>query len=235
MFTKAIVVAVSALSHIFSLAPPTSSRTVSESKDKVKVEGRIIDSRNSPCFFIGLTLAETVVYLLLMYLGQREHNHDIVAIKRLEMLEPWHVVFTLVALSGLLLRRWSYRTLDRFFTYQLTIRPGHKLVQEGPYRLLLHPAYTGASLNAFAAYMVLWYKGLWNVAAWYLGRFTDHHHQQQEHAGLMELFVPALYGAFMIQMFLCRYKKEEKMLREHFGEEWDEYASKRWRFIPYVY
>ncbi|KAG0349142.1 hypothetical protein BG004_001566 [Podila humilis] len=33
----------------------------------------------------------------------------------------------------------------------------------------------------------------------------------------------------------ARVRVEEKMLQQHFGHEWDEYASKRWRFIPLIY
>jgi len=27
---------------------------------------------------------------------------------------------------------------------------------------------------------------------------------------------------------------EEKMLAQHFGSEWQQYASQRWRYIPFV-
>ncbi|KAG0355282.1 hypothetical protein BG005_005810 [Podila minutissima] len=237
MFIKALYVAVTGLSFAYTITPPSSSRTVSESKDKIKVEGRIVDSRAAPYVLIALTIIETSVYLLLICLGRLGHNQDIVAMQQLGVLESWHVVGSLVAVSAMVLRLWTYRTLDRFFTYQLTIRPGHRLVKDGPYRLLLHPSYTGAVVNGTAVYMVLWNKGLWDVVAHYLARYIGHD------AGFfmkpfgvnMGIMVAILYGTFTAQMFLRRYKKEEMMLREHFGEEWDEYASKRWRFIPYVY
>lgn len=33
---------------------------------------------------------------------------------------------------------------------------------------------------------------------------------------------------------IARIKTEEAMLSSHFGKEWDEYMSKRWRLIPFM-
>jgi protein-S-isoprenylcysteine O-methyltransferase Ste14 len=41
--------------------------------------------------------------------------------------------------------------------------------------------------------------------------------------------------SLMTHIVLRRMKGEEVMLSEHFGKEWDEYASKRWRLIPFLY
>ncbi|KAK5797277.1 hypothetical protein F5H01DRAFT_315070 [Linnemannia elongata] len=237
MFTKAICIVVTGLSYALTATPPSSSRSVSESKDKIKVERRFIDASSAPYLLVALTLFETSAYLLLMYRARLGHNQDNAAMQQLGVLDSWHVVGSMVAVGAMLLRRWTYSALDRFFTYQLTIRPGHRLVKTGPYRLLLHPSYTGAVFNATAVYMVLWYKGLWDVAAYYLARSIGYS------AGFftmpfgidMGMLLPVLFGVFMAQMFLRRYKKEEMMLREHFGKEWDEYASKRWRFVPFIY
>jgi len=85
--------------------------------------------------------------------------------------------------------------------------------------------------------MVLWNKGLWDVVAYYLARYIGHDagFLMKPFGVNMGMLVSILYGSFQAHMFLRRYKKEERMLQEHFGEEWDEYASERWRFIPYVY
>lgn len=83
--------------------------------------------------------------------------------------------------------------------------------------------------------MVLWHRGLGDVAAWYLDRSIGDYHHYQQRSDMIGMLVPTLITMFVTQMFLCRHKGEEKMLREHFGKEWNEYAAKRWRFIPYVY
>lgn len=31
-----------------------------------------------------------------------------------------------------------------------------------------------------------------------------------------------------------RVRGEEKMLAQHFGSEWRQYASQRWRYIPFI-
>jgi len=60
---------------------------------------------------------------------------------------PWfasEIVGVVAALGGALLRIWAVNTLGRLFTFEVSIRDGHSLVQTGPYRLLMHPSYAGA-------------------------------------------------------------------------------------------
>src|SRR5262245_7905116 len=49
--------------------------------------------------------------------------------------------------AGLALCMWSIRVLGRFFTATVRIAPDQRVVDEGPYRLLRHPSYTGAMLT----------------------------------------------------------------------------------------
>ncbi|KAI9235719.1 MAG: hypothetical protein BYD32DRAFT_346929, partial [Podila humilis] len=121
------------------------------------------------------------------------------------------------------LRAWSFKTLDRFFTYSLTIRPGHRLVQDGPYRFLLHPSYTGLILTGIPYIYSMAFEGYWT----YLIK------------PLMLIPIPGLVltlGGLILAygLTIFRVQGEEKMLYQHFGSEWQEYASKRWRFIPFV-
>src|SRR5207253_2803440 len=46
-------------------------------------------------------------------------------------------------IAGWALRRWSVRTLGRWFTVTVTVEPDQRVVDTGPYRLLRHPSYTG--------------------------------------------------------------------------------------------
>jgi protein-S-isoprenylcysteine O-methyltransferase Ste14 len=39
----------------------------------------------------------------------------------------------------------------------------------------------------------------------------------------------------MVGFLAKRVKNEEEMLKDHFQRDWDVYASKRWRFIPFIY
>lgn len=49
----------------------------------------------------------------------------------------------LLVLLGLLVRRAAILTLGRFFSVDVAIQDGHRLVEEGLYRWVRHPAYSG--------------------------------------------------------------------------------------------
>lgn len=56
------------------------------------------------------------------------------------------IALTLMVL-GLILRSWAVITLGEYFTWHITLRSGHRLIRQGPYRFLRHPAYAGALLS----------------------------------------------------------------------------------------
>src|SRR5271155_4019919 len=66
-------------------------------------------------------------------------------------LPPAPVFAVAIALfwMGIVLYPWSALTLGAFFRTQVTLLEGQRLVTNGPYRLLRHPAYT-AGVFAFA-------------------------------------------------------------------------------------
>jgi protein-S-isoprenylcysteine O-methyltransferase len=108
--------------------------------------------------------------------------------------------------AGLALRMWAVRTLREFFTVDVAIHAGHRLVRNGPYRLLRHPAYTGV-LASFAGLALC--SGSWISAA--------------------IIFVP-ICGAF-----LYRIAVEERALRAAFPEAYPAYAAATARLIPWIY
>jgi protein-S-isoprenylcysteine O-methyltransferase Ste14 len=55
---------------------------------------------------------------------------------------PVFAVGLTLMVAGQLLRWWSVATLGRLFTINVAIRPGHQLIESGPYRHVRHPAYT---------------------------------------------------------------------------------------------
>jgi protein-S-isoprenylcysteine O-methyltransferase len=57
--------------------------------------------------------------------------------------------------SGLALRTWAVRTLGRSFTLDIRVEPGQQVIQDGPYRWLRHPSYTGAWLTIVASCVLL--------------------------------------------------------------------------------
>ncbi len=58
-----------------------------------------------------------------------------------------NVAALVVALAGLVLRSWAVQTLGRFFTVHVRVQEGHEVVEDGPYRYIRHPSYTGALLT----------------------------------------------------------------------------------------
>ena len=118
----------------------------------------------------------------------------------------WAAVGTAVLLAGLALRWTAILTLRQAFTVDVAIAKDQRIVDHGIYRVLRHPAYTG-SLAAFLG-MALVY-GDWL-------------------AGLV-LFLP-IAGAFFYRIGI-----EERALRAAFGEDYDRYARRTKRLIPFLY
>ena len=104
---------------------------------------------------------------------------------------------------GIALRLWSVRTLARFFTIQVAIRDGHRLIRTGPYRLLRHPSYTG-SLMTFLGFGCALGSG----------------------AALLTAGVPVTLA------FLRRIRVEERVLADAFPAEYPDYARTTWRLLP---
>jgi protein-S-isoprenylcysteine O-methyltransferase len=109
-------------------------------------------------------------------------------------------------LAGVILRWYSIIHLGRFFTVNVAIAAGHKVIDSGPYRLLRHPSYSGALL-AFIGFGLC-------LRNW---------------AALLVLLVP-ITGAF-----LWRIQVEERALTEALGDDYRSYAARTKRLVPFVY
>ncbi len=108
--------------------------------------------------------------------------------------------------TGMPLRWWSVRTLAQFFTIDVAIREGHRIIRSGPYRLLRHPSYTGAL-------MTFWGFGL------ALGHWSS-------------LLVVALP---ITAALLWRIRIEERVLADAFPVDYPAYARETKRLIPYLW
>ncbi len=108
-----------------------------------------------------------------------------------------------LGLAGLVLRWWAIRTLGARFTRDLRVAADHALVDEGPYRRVRHPSYTGAIL-VFTGIGV----GLGNA---------------------LSILFCALLPAWG---YVRRIPREEALLRRTLGEPYAEYADRTDRLIP---
>ena len=97
----------------------------------------------------------------------------------------------------------SARTLGRQWSFAARVVEGHRLVTEGPYRIVRHPIYTGmfGMLLATCVATSHWLAAPFAVAVFVAGT-------------------------------LVRVRSEEKLLRETFGDEYETYARRVRAFIP---
>ena len=109
-------------------------------------------------------------------------------------------------LAGIAIRWSAIRTLGKYFTSIVMIKTDHRLIRNGLYKHIRHPAYTGALL----AHLGL---GL-SFANWFSIGFSS-----------ILFFVAAFY----------RMRVEDQALRETFGEEYLDYSASTRRLIPLVY
>ncbi|MBS0192699.1 MAG: isoprenylcysteine carboxylmethyltransferase family protein [Proteobacteria bacterium] len=107
---------------------------------------------------------------------------------------------------GTVLRAWSIHVLGRFFTVQVAIARDHRLIENGPYKLLRHPSYTG-SLLMFVGYLLC-----------------------NGNALTMAIVLLAVLAVFVRRIVV-----EEAALAENFGDAWRDYVKRTWRLLPFVY
>jgi len=115
-------------------------------------------------------------------------------------------VAVLLEIAGVALRIWAIRHLGRFFTVDVGIQHGHEVIQDGPYRFVRHPSYSGSVL-ALAGLGCLTFNWL----------------------GLILIVVCTLVA------YALRIPVEEKALFAQFGQRYADYAARTKRLIPWVY
>jgi protein-S-isoprenylcysteine O-methyltransferase len=116
------------------------------------------------------------------------------------------VIAAAVGAMGLVFRVYSIRILGKFFTAHVVIQEGHRLCEEGPYRWIRHPSYTGSMAFFCMVPVVLGYP------LWFF------------------LYVPA-----WLLVYRRRIAAEEAALGEHFGEKYAHYKARTKALIPHLY
>ncbi len=112
----------------------------------------------------------------------------------------------LVMAFGLLLRYGSIRWLGPMFTRFVQVLPDHKLVTNGPYRVVRHPAYTG---------LLIFFIGMGSALGDWLSL-------------LFLTFIPPIG-------IIYRIKVEEQALLEAFGEDYKAYMRRVKGLVPFLF
>ena len=109
-----------------------------------------------------------------------------------------------VTVLGLWVTMWARFTLGRNWSAAVTFKQDHELIERGPYRYVRHPIYSGVLLMVLGSAM---------LRAWISG------------------FV--LCGILLVS-FWFKLRAEERLLTEHFPEEYPRYRERVRALIPFV-
>ncbi len=107
--------------------------------------------------------------------------------------------------AGGALRIWPVFVLRNRFSGLVAIQPGHTLEARGVYGVVRNPSYLGLLINSLG----------WS--------FT------------FRSGVGVLLTALLVPPLLARIHSEERLLRAHFGAEYEAYCARTWRLIPGIY
>jgi len=107
---------------------------------------------------------------------------------------------------GFALRIYSIKTLGKLFTFEVGLRKDHKLIKTGPYSMIRHPSYLGYIIMSIGLYT-------------FLGTFFG-------------IFISLI---ICLILYLKRIPIEEHILKNKFGKDFEEYKSKTYKILPYIY
>jgi protein-S-isoprenylcysteine O-methyltransferase Ste14 len=110
----------------------------------------------------------------------------------------------LVTAGGVAFAIWARHHLGSNRTGVPSLKVGHTLISSGPYAIVRHPIYTGILFGMFGLMLVLGTYG--------------------------SLFVLILSSALV----WVRIRQEERLMREEFGEAYQEYKKSVRTIIPWV-
>jgi protein-S-isoprenylcysteine O-methyltransferase Ste14 len=110
-----------------------------------------------------------------------------------------------VCAAGGLLRILPVYVLGRRFSGLVAIQTGHKLETHGMYGLIRNPSYLGLMTTSLG-YVLTFRSG-----------------------------VGVLLALSLLAPLVARIRAEERLLREHFGAEYDAYCARTWRLLPGIY
>jgi protein-S-isoprenylcysteine O-methyltransferase Ste14 len=108
--------------------------------------------------------------------------------------------------GGISLRLWSFRTLGRYFTFTVQTSSDQPVINEGPYRVIRHPSYSGLLLVFMA--VGLFIGNWWSFV----------------------VLTVAIAGGLVF-----RIRVEERALMQSLGDGYRDYAATHKRLVPLIW
>ncbi|WP_337043834.1 methyltransferase family protein [Emticicia sp. 17c] len=115
------------------------------------------------------------------------------------------IVAFLLALLGLITACWARYLLGRNWSLSVQKKQDHELIRSGPYKWVRHPIYTGLLL-------------LFTGTALLVG----------DYRGILAVVI-------MVVAFWLKLRKEEQVMAELFGEQYEAYRQQTKALIPFVW
>lgn len=174
-----------------------------------------------------INVVELIVLLSSMGLVNLPLPYPFETTANLSSVTPSVFLGTLLLCAGAILRVTSYRHLGRFFTYELSIKTGQKLVTDGPYAIVRHPSYTAMWMYGVGAVVAQLGPG----SAW-----SDLGLWKSEFGVVFGVVVTGMLAYVNMVMVFLRVEKEDAMLKQEFKDEWTKWAAHTpWKLIPFIY
>ncbi|KAK7020530.1 protein-S-isoprenylcysteine O-methyltransferase [Favolaschia claudopus] len=135
-------------------------------------------------------------------------------------LTPFFCVGWAAVVLGAYIRLECFGKLKELFTFDLTIHPDHRLITDGLYNYVRHPAYTGSLLITAGLALTHMSKGNWPTECGPLLLPAS------------GFIIGTSWFLWTLAVGLSRVEAEDKQLRKMFPE-WDAWAARvRWWFLP---
>jgi len=100
---------------------------------------------------------------------------------------------------------WSGTALGRLYSPEVTLQSEHRLITDGPYRIIRHPRYLGGIVQGLGLSL------------------------------LFRSWIGIILTLVFFLVVLFRIRDEETMMRAEFGAQWEAYCNKVPRLIPFIY
>jgi protein-S-isoprenylcysteine O-methyltransferase len=111
----------------------------------------------------------------------------------------------MTALAGLLVTLWARVTLGANWSSNVTLKENHELIERGPYAYVRHPIYTGILLLILGAMI---FDGSLSAI---------------------------LFLLFCMIGYWSKLKNEEKLMLEHFPDEYPKYKTRTKTLVPFLF